>query len=59
MRGFREIRSSEKITDTIDKTTQNYLKIKPSDEFAKTTMDELDAFWFEEFRKADENRGEE
>ena len=51
MRGFREIRSSEKITDQDDKN-KAYLKIKPiDDEFAKTTMEELDALWAGEFRK--------
>lgn len=50
MMGFREIRSEEKITDR-DEKNQAYLKIKPSDEFEKATMAELDAFWAGEFRK--------
>ena len=56
MRGFREIRSEEKIERVNDERNQAYLKIKPE---SKMTMDEMEAFWAEEFRKAGENRGEE
>lgn len=52
MRGFREIRSEEKIERINDERNQAYLKIKPIDEeFAKETLEELDAFWAGEFRK--------
>lgn len=56
MMGFREIRSSEKITDQVDERNQAYLKINPEN---KTTMNEVEAFWAEEFRKAGENHSEE
>lgn len=58
MMGFREIKeikSEEKITDR-KAENQNYLKIKPE---SKMTMDEMAAFWAEEFRKAGEDHGEE
>lgn len=57
MMGFREIREikNEKINDRRVEN-QNYLKIKPE---SKMTIDEMEAFWAEEFRKAGENRGEE
>lgn len=59
MMGFREIRenrSSEKITDKVDERNLAYLKIKPE---SKMSMNEMEAFWAEEFRKAGENHGEE
>lgn len=44
---FREIRTFEKITDTIEEK-KNYLNIKPENEM---TTAEVDDFWNAEFRK--------
>lgn len=44
---FREIRTFEKITDTIEEP-KNYLNIKPENEMSEA---EVDDFWNTEFRK--------
>lgn len=47
---FREIRTSERITDTVEekKDNLNFLKIKPEYDM---TFEEAEAFWENEFKK--------
>lgn len=47
MRGFREIRTCEKITERDEE--KGYKKIKPT---VVMTDKELETFWLEEFEKA-------
>jgi len=48
---FKEIRTKEKITDKTEEKSNNYLNIKPE---TKMSMEELQDFWNEEFKKAAE-----
>lgn len=48
---FKEIRTNEKITDKTEEKLNNYLKIKPE---TKMSMEEIEDFWVEEFRKVAE-----
>mgnify|MGYP007038178150 CR=1 FL=1 len=48
---FKEIRTKEKITDKTEEKSNNYLNIKPD---TKMSMEELENFWIEEFKKAAE-----
>lgn len=45
---FREIRTMEKITDSVEKKELNYKKIKPEE---KMTIEEADVFWTEMFNQ--------